>query len=297
MKIAITGSRGLLGSALVPALSKAGHDVVRLVRGAPAGGEVAWSTAAGVDPARLAGVDAVVHLAGESIATRWTAARKRRIRDSRVQGTRALAESLAAARPRPGTLVCASAIGYYGSRGDERLTEDSPAGRGFLADVCREWEAAAEPAARAGVRVVHLRFGVILSPAGGALARMLPPFRLGLGGVVGSGRQTMSWIAIDDAAGAVQHALAHEPMRGPANAVSPSPVTNAEFTRALGRVLRRPAIFPLPAFAARLLFGEMADELLLSSARVEPARLAAAGYAFRHPDLEGALRHLLGRRS
>lgn len=297
MKVLVTGSTGLVGSALVPFLLTSGHQVARLVRSPPtAGGDVHWDPAAGrLEPTNLEGLDAVVHLAGERITGRWTAAKKARIRSSRVQGTRLLAETLARLARPPKTLVCASAIGYYGDRGDEVLREESPSGAGFLAEVCREWEAAARPAAEKGIRVVHLRIGVVLSAAGGALALMLTPFKLGLGGRVGSGQQYMSWIAIDDLAGIIQHALTNESLRGPVNAVAPRAITNREFTKTLGRVLGRPTVFPMPAFAARLAFGQMADELLLASARVEPARLIASGYKFRTPELEAALRHLLGK--
>lgn len=297
MKVAVTGATGLVGSALVPVLATAGHEVVRLVRAMPtAGGDIHWDPAAGrLDAASLEGLDAVVHLAGERITGRWTAAKKARIRSSRVQGTRLLAETLARLTRPPKALVCASAVGYYGERGTEVVREESPPGAGFLAEVCREWEAAARPAAEKGIRVVHLRIGVVLSAAGGALALMLTPFKLGLGGRVGSGRQYMSWIAIDDLAGIIPHALTNESLRGPVNAVAPQPVTNLEFTKTLGRVLGRPTIFPMPAFAARLAFGEMADELLLASTRVEPARLIASGYKFRAPELEAALRRLLGK--
>lgn len=299
MRILVSGSTGLVGSALVPLLTSGGHEVVRLVRGAPQPGarDIHWDPDAGkLDEAALEGIDAVVHLAGESIASgRWTAAKKTRIRDSRVRGTRLLSEALARRQQPPRVLVSASAIGYYGDRGEELLTEDSPVGTGFLAEVCRDWEQATEPAAAKGIRVVNLRFGVILTPAGGALAKMLFPFRMGVGGKIGSGRQYTSWIALDDAIGAVQHALVNEAVRGPVNGVAPRPVTNLEFTKTLGRVLGRPTIFPMPAFAARLAFGEMAQELLLAGARVEPARLGQTGYRFRYPDLEGALRHLLGK--
>ena len=297
MKILVSGSTGLVGSALVPFLLTGGHQVARLVRSQPtAGGEVPWDPAAGrLEATNLEGLDAVVHLAGERITGRWTAAKKARIRSSRVQGTRLLAEALAGMKQPPKTLVCASAIGYYGHRGDELLREESPPGAGFLAEVCREWEAAARPAAEKGLRVVHLRIGVVLSAAGGALARMLTPFKLGLGGRIGPGSQFMSWIAIEDLTGAIHHALANESLRGPVNAVAPRAITNREFTKTLGRVLGRPTIFPMPAFAARLAFGQMADELLLASARVEPTRLIASGYKFRTPELEAALRHLLGK--
>jgi len=296
MKILVTGSTGFVGSALVTALTGTGHQVTRLVRKPAATGEVRWDPAAGsIDAGGLEGHDAVVHLAGENIAGRWTAAKKQRIRESRVIGTRLLAEALAKLSRRPRALICASAIGYYGDRGEEVLREESPPGKGFLAETCVEWEAAAKPAADAGLRLVHLRIGVVLHPAGGALKQMLLPFKLGAGGVIGSGRQYMSWIALDDLVGLFQHALANDSLRGPANAVAPNAVTNREFTKTLGKVLSRPTIFPMPAFAARLAFGEMADELLLSSARVEPARLAASGYRFAYPQLEPALRHLLGR--
>jgi len=298
MKVLVTGSTGLVGSALVPFLASGGHEVVRLVRGRlkPGVVEVPWDPQAGtIEAAKLEGLDAVVHLAGERITGRWTAAKKARIRSSRVQGTRLLAEALAGLKQPPKTLVCASAIGYYGNRGDEVLREDSPSGAGFLAEVCREWEAAARPAAEKGIRVVQLRIGVVLSPAGGALARMRTPFKLGLGGRIGNGKQYMSWIAIEDLTGAIHHALTNESLRGPVNAVAPRSVTNLEFTKTLGRVLGRPTLFPLPAFAARLAFGEMADELLLASTRVEPTKLVSSGYRFRAPELEGALRHLLGK--
>ena len=237
-----------------------------------------------------------MHLAGENIAVRrWTPAQKARIRDSRVQGTRLLAQSLARLQQPPTVMVCASAIGFYGDRGEELLTEGSAPGSGFLTDTCRAWEAAAQPASEKDIRVVNLRLGVVLSPGGGALAKMLLPFRLGVGGKIGSGRQYMSWIEIDDVVGVIHYALTTDELRGPVNAVAPNPVTNREFTKTLGRVLSRPTIFPMPAFAARLAFGEMADELLLASTRVKPARLQNSGYYFRHPRLEDALRHLLGK--
>ena len=272
--------------------------MTRLVRGASIGrDEAAWDPVRGLaEPSRLDGTDAVVHLAGANIAAgRWTPTRKAEIRQSRVEGTRSLCDALARLAHPPRVLVSASAVGYYGDRGAETLTEDSPGGTGFLADVCRAWEAATDPASQAGIRVVNLRFGMILTPAGGALAKMLLPFKLGAGGRIGGGEQFMSWIALDDAIGAIHHALGQESVRGPVNAVAPAPVSNTDFTCTLARVLRRPALFPLPAFAARLLFGEMADALLLGGARVVPARLQAAGYGFRFPELEGALRHLLGQ--
>ncbi len=296
MNILVTGASGLIGSALVPILTAAGHDVTRLVRSPPQPGEkaVRWDPQAGTFEAHaFEGVEAVVHLAGENIAARWTPAQKAKIRDSRVQGTQVLSGMLARLTPPPKVLVCASAIGYYGDRGLEVISEDSAAGTGFLAEVCRAWEAAAEPARQQGIRVVHVRFGLVLSASGGALAKMLPPFRLGLGGVLGSGRQFISWIALDDAIGAIEHALVTDALLGPINAVTPQAVTNQEFTKTLGKVLGRPTILPLPAFAARLMFGEMADALLLASTRVQPAKLLASGYRFRYPELEGALRHLL----
>jgi hypothetical protein len=285
---------------VVTSLSAAGHEVVRLVRRAPAPGEkaVRWDPEKGeIDAAGLEGLDAVVHLAGENIASgRWNAARKAAIRASRVNGTRLLCDALAGLARPPKTLVCASAIGYYGDRVADVLTEESPPGAGFLPDVCREWEAAAEAAMRKGVRVVVLRIGVVLSPNGGALSRMLPLFRIGLGGVIGSGRQYVSWVALDDLPLIILHALQCGDLSGPVNAVAPRPVTNREFTEALGKVLSRPTPLPVPAFALRLAVGgEMADALLLASARVVPRRLEETGYPFRFPELPAALRHLLGK--
>ncbi len=299
MRIAVTGSHGFIGSALVPFLTTGGHHVTRLVRRTPKPGqpEVRWDPATGaIDPPGLEGVEAVIHLAGESLVSgRWTAERKVLLRDSRVVGTRRLCESLARLTRPPKVLVCASAIGYYGDRGEEPLDETSPTGRGFLAELCQAWEAATAPAAARGIRVVNLRIGIVLSPAGGALGKMLTPFRLGLGGPLGSGRQVMSWIAMDDLIGAFHQALMTETLSGPVNAVAPQPRTNREFTTTLGRVLRRPAILPAPAVALHLLLGELADEALLSSAHVRPAKLVSSGYTFRCPELEGALRHVLGR--
>ena len=297
MKVLVSGSSGLVGSALLPALSQAGDRVTRLVRpGKAAGpGDVAWDPVAGIIEAqKLEHLDAVVHLAGENIAAgRWNEKRKEAIRRSRVEGTLLLCRALARLKHPPRVLVAASAIGYYGDRGDEILRESSHRGRGFLPAVCVAWESATEPAEQAELRVVNLRFGVILSRAGGALAKMLLPFRLGLGGPVGSGRQYMSWITIDDAVGAIRHALVMQTLSGPVNVVSPNPVTNLEFSRALGRALRRPAFAPMPAFAARLAFGEMADALLLASTRVVPDALLASGHILSHPDLEPALQHVL----
>ncbi len=299
MKILVSGSSGLVGSSLVSCLGTGGHQVVRLIRSRPAAGTAAipWDPAGrALDPAALEGFDAIVHLGGERLVPgRWTEARKARIRDSRVDSTRLLAETIGRLARPPQVLICASAVGYYGDRGDETLRDDASPGHDYLAEVCRDWEAAADPAVRKGVRVVQHRFGVILSPKGGALRKMLPPFKLGLGGRLGDGRQYMSWIALDDVLGAVEHALTATALRGPVNTAAPHPVTNAEFTRTLGTVLGRPAFFPMPAFAARLAFGEVADSLLLASQRVEPARLLASGYRFRFADLEAALRHLLER--
>ena len=299
LRVLVSGASGLVGRALTPFLQTQGHEVIRLVRRAARGaGEIEWNPETGVVALGAAGpVDAVVHLAGAGIAdARWTEARRKEIRDSRVRGTRALAEALAALARPPSVVVGASAIGYYGEAGDAWLDETSPAGKGFLADVTREWEAAWSPLEAAGTRRVYLRTGVVLSPAGGALAKMLPPFRLGLGGPVGNGRQWWSWITIDDLVAIAGHALADETLRGPLNAVAPEPVTSAEFAQTLGRVLSRPAVLPAPAWALRLALGRgLADEALLASQRVRPAALAASGHRFRHEKLEAALRHLLGR--
>lgn len=302
LRVAITGASGLVGRNLQAFLRTGGHTVVPVERGgkssAADSGKLRWTPEEGLlDPETTAPFDAIVHLAGEGIASgRWSKERKARIRDSRVKGTRNLVRTLGELRHPPHTLVCASAVGFYGSRGDQALDETTAAGEGFLAETCQAWEAAALEAERLGIRVVLLRFGIILTPAGGALAKMLPPFRFGGGGLLGSGRQFMSWITIDDAIGAIHQALLDESLIGPVNAVAPQPVTNREFTKTLGRVLKRPTIFPLPAPAARLLFGEMADEMLLSSCRVVPTKLDEAGFAFDDPNLEAAFTRLLGKR-
>jgi uncharacterized protein (TIGR01777 family) len=297
LHVAVTGARGLIGSALLKHLTSQGHRVSALVRRPADRGEISWDPEAGtLDPRDLQGVDAVIHLAGENVGTRWTVERKRRIKSSRIEGTRLLAESIARARPQPRVLISASAIGIYGNRGDEVLTENSPAGDpklDFLADVGREWEAAAEPARAAGVRVIHPRFGVVLSPEGGALKKMLLPFRLGLGGRLGNGTQWMSWISIEDVVGAILHTLLLESFSGPVNLVAPEPVRNRDFTTILGRVLSRPTPFAVPAAALRLALGEMADSTLLASTRVLPKRLLASGYRFEHQDVGAALRQVL----
>ncbi len=300
MKILVTGSTGLIGLSLTRFLAAGGHSITRLTRSRsarPIFGEtlIYWDPdKRRIDASALRGHDVVIHLAGENIAGRWTEEKKKEIRNSRVNGTRLLAVSLAELGQPPKVLVCASAVGYYGNRGDEILTEESTPGEGFLAEVCKEWEAAAWPAIKKGIRVVHMRLGVVLSPKGGALGMMLLPFRAGFGGKIGSGDQYWSWIAIDDVIGAVYHAIANEAVAGPVNTVSPNPVTNQEFTKILGKVLNRPTLLSVPAFAARLaLGGEMADEMLLSSVRAVPIRLLDTGYDFQYPELEGALRHLL----
>ena len=297
MNILITGATGLIGTELVSSFSLAGMKVFPLARGRSAAtGGPWWNLAAGhIELARLPPLDAVVHLAGENIAGRWTRGKMRRIRESRVHGTHVLSEALEHLPQPPKVFLCASAIGIYGDRGDELLDERSASGQNFLAVVCREWEGATAPAAQKGIRVVNLRLGMVLSLKGGALPAMLFPFRWGLGGKVGSGHQYWSWTTLEDVARSVQHALTTEELSGPVNVVSPNPVTNLEFTRALGRVLKRPTLFPLPAFVARTVFGQMADELLLASARVRPARLVETGFQFRHPQLEPALRDLLNR--
>jgi uncharacterized protein len=293
-KVLVSGSFGLIGAALCPFLGASGYQVTCLIRGESAGeGQISWDPAQPLAPELVSGFDAVVHLAGESIVGRWTTEKKAAIRNSRVSGTKHLAKALAEAPQPPEVFISASAIGYYGDRGEEILREDSPRGRGFLADVCREWEFATAAASDAGIRSAQTRFGVVLSTGGGALAKMLPPFRLGLGGEMGNGRQWWSWIDLQDVIGAIAHIINNSSLRGAVNVVSPTPVTNAEFTNTLAAVLSRPAIFPMPGFIARLMLGEMADELLLASQRVEPDKLARSGYLFQQSNLRNSLQAIL----
>jgi uncharacterized protein len=294
MKILVSGMSGPIGGELLPALVVSGNKVTRLVRRPPqSSDEIRWDPMRSIVPETVSGFDAVIHLAGESIVGRWTSEKKARMVDSRVQGTRHLAEALARASRKPQVLITASAIGYYGDRGEETLTEESGPGTNFLAGLCRQWEAATGAAAQAGIRTVQMRIGVMLSTKGGALPKMLTPFKLGLGGRIGSGRQYLSWISIDDVVGAILYALNAGQVRGPVNATAPNPATNSEFTRSLAEVLHRPAIFPMPTFAVRALFGQMGDELLLASARVLPSKLQVSGYQFRRPELKTALMSLL----
>jgi hypothetical protein len=300
LTVAVTGATGLVGNVLLPFLTTGGHRVRRLVRGKAdaARGEVAWNPARGeLDTAALEGVDAVVHLAGENVAQRWTPEAKERILRSRSEGTLTLSQGLARMARKPKVLVCAAGIGFYGSRGEEVLTEESSMGGGFLAQVCRAWEEATAPAREAGIRVVLLRIGVVLDPRGGALAKMLPPFLMGGGGRVGSGQQWMSWISLEDLLGFIQLALFTRELQGPVNAVSPQPVRQEEFAKTLGRVLSRPAVLPMPGAAIRALFGEMGQETVLSGARVRPQVAEGLGFPFILPDLEAALRFSLGRTS
>ena len=295
-RILVSGVSGPIGAALLPFLKTREYDVVRLVRGPAQGGEqISWDPAKPIAPKSVSGFDAVIHLAGESIVGRWTAAKKAKIRDSRVMGTRHLAQALAQASVKPQVFVCSSAIGYYGDRGEEVLNEQSAPGTGFLSEVCREWEASTQPAADAGIRTVQIRTGVVLSPKGGALGKMLTPFKMGVGGRIGIGRQWMSWIDVQDMIGAIHHILKTDLLQGPVNMVAPQSVTNAEFTKTLASVLSRPAIFPMPALAVKLAFGEMGETVLLGSQHVEPARLISSGYPFRFQDLQACLKHLLGK--
>jgi uncharacterized protein (TIGR01777 family) len=294
MKVVVTGASGLVGSALVASLESEGHDVIRLVRRAPAGArERQWDPNGEPNPSLVEGADAVVHLAAETITGWWTQRKKERILDSRVKGTRMIAESIARAQNKPKAFLSASGVGFYGHRKDEVLTEQSSNGRGFLADLAREWEAATKPASQAGVRVVQLRISVVLSKHGGALPQMLPPFKIGLGGKVGNGKQYWPWITLDDVVGAIRFAMSNESLSGPVNLCAPQQTTNKEFTKAIGRVLKKPTIFPLPSVAVTLLLGEMGQEALLISERVEPVKLKQSGFQFEHPNIDEALRSVL----
>ncbi len=293
-RVLVSGTSGPIGIALLPSLGTRGYEVVRLVRRAITGGaQIRWDPAQAIAPEAVSGFDAVIHLAGESIVGRWTEAKKKAIRDSRVVGTGNLARALAQAKDKPRVFVCSSAIGYYGDRGDEVLRESSAAGTGFLPDVCREWEEATRAAGDAGIRTVQIRTGVVLSPQGGALGKMLTPFKMGVGGRIGDGRQWMSWIDVQDMVGGIHHILKTDLVQGAVNMVAPKPVTNAEFTRTLASVLSRPAIFPMPKFAVKLAFGEMGETVLLGSQRVEPSQLVSSGYPFRFKELRASLESTL----
>jgi uncharacterized protein (TIGR01777 family) len=294
-RVLVSGVSGPIGTALLSSFETGGTEIVRLVRGrAQKAAQVSWDPLAPLSPATVSGFDAVVHLAGESVVGRWTEEKKKAIRESRIQGTRHLAAALAQSEVKPRVLVCASAVGFYGNRGDELLREESPAGQGFLPKVCREWEDASRVAAEAGIRTVNIRIGLVLSAKGGALGNMLKPFKLGLGGRIGSGQQWWSWVHVDDIVGGIHHAIRTESLSGPVNLVAPNPLRNAEFTKVLASVLGRPAVFPAPEFALRLAFGKMAaEELLLASQRVEPGKLRASGYTFRFRELRAALENLV----
>jgi len=295
-QILVSGVSGPIGAALLPPLKTRGYEVTRLVRGAVTGADqIAWDPGKPIAPEAVSGFDAVIHLAGESIVGRWTDEKKIKIRDSRVAGTAALAAALAQANDKPQVFACSSAIGYYGDRDNEVLTEQSPSGSGFLSDVCREWEAATQSAADAGIRTVQMRTGIVLSPKGGALGKMLTPFKMGVGGKIGDGRQWMSWIDVQDMVGAIHHVLKSDLLEGPVNMVAPKPVTNEEFTKTLASALSRPAIFPLPAFVVKLAFGEMGETVLLGSQRVEPTQLVMSGYPFRFSSLRASLENILKR--
>jgi uncharacterized protein (TIGR01777 family) len=305
-RILVSGVSGPIGAALLPSLRASGWSVVRLVRGQADGksadriadrlnenGQISWNPALQLAPKAVSGFNAVIHLAGESIFGRWTDAKKAKILNSRVTGTFNLAQALARTEEKPSVFICGSAIGYYGNRGDELLREESAPGKGFLSKACQEWEEATTPAVQADIRTAHLRTGIVLSPKGGALGAMLPPFKMGLGGRIGDGQQWMSWINVQDMVGAIHHILKNDLLQGPVNMVAPRPVTNAEFTKTLANVLSRPAIFPMPAFAVKAVFGEMGEELLLSSQKVEPGRLISSGYPFRFRDLRTSLLDIL----
>ncbi len=295
MKVAVTGSSGLIGSSLVSFLSEKDITVSKILRENPADDDISWKPEDGDwNSAFAKGIDGIVHLAGEKIASgKWTRKKKEKIRNSRIEGTKRLCERILKLPTPPSVLVCASAVGYYGDRGVEFLNEGSSRGSGFLPDVCLGWEEATETVSKAGVRVVNVRFGIVLSKDGGALAKMQTPFKMGMGGKVGSGTQYMSWVAMDDVTGAIYHTLVTESLKGPVNVTAPNPVTNKEFTNTLGEVLKRPAVVPMPAFAARLAFGEMAKDLLLASTKVAPKKLSDSGYEFQYTELEDALKHIL----
>ena len=292
----MSGVSGPIGTALLASFDPQDTQIVRLVRGqSQSAAQVSWNPLAPLSPAAVSGFDVVVHLAGESVVGRWTIEKKWAIRNSRVLGTRHLTAALAQAEVKPRVLVCASAIGYYGNRGDEILGEKSPAGQGVLPGVCLEWEDVSRIAAAAGIRTVNIRIGLVLSAKGGALAKMLTPFKLGLGGRIGSGQQWWSWIHVDDIVGGIHHAMRTESLSGPVNLVAPNPVRNAEFTKALASVLGRPAILPVPEFAVRLAFGKQAaEEMLLARQRVQPGKLGSSGYSFRFRELRAALENLMG---
>jgi uncharacterized protein (TIGR01777 family) len=298
-RILVSGVSGPIGIALLPALEASGASITRLTRPASASGRhgkvdsIPWDPGKPLIPESVSGFDVIIHLAGESIVGRWTTEKKSKIRDSRVVATRNLAQALAQAKDKPQVFICSSAIGYYGDRGDEVLNEKSVPGTGFLPEVCREWEAATAAASTAGIRTVMIRTGVVLSPTGGALGKMLTPFKMGVGGRIGSGRQWMSWIDVQDMVGAILHILKTDLLQGPVNLVAPKPVTNAEFTKTLASVLSRPAIFPMPAFAVKLAFGEMGETVLLGSQRVEPSQLVESGYPFRFRELRASLENTI----
>src|ERR1700691_3487088 len=292
-RILVSGVSGPIGTALLPSLRTSGCSVVRLTRGPTNDDQISWDPSVPVAPETVSGFDAVIHLAGESIFGRWTAGKKSKIRDSRVVGTFSLSSALAQAADKPQVFVCGSAIGYYGNRGDELLREESAPGVGFLAEVCQEWEEATTPAVQADIRTAHLRTGIVLSPKGGAMGAMLLPFKLCLGGRTGDGRQWMSWIDVQDMVGGIHHILKNDLLQGAVNMVAPKPVRNAEFAKTLAGVLSRPAIFPLPAFAVKTVFGEMGEDLLLGSQKVEPGKLISSGYPFRYRELRASLEGLL----
>ncbi len=295
MKVAVTGSSGLIGSSLVSFLSEKNVTVIKILRENPKDNDISWRPEDGDwDSAFAGGIDGIVHLAGENVASgRWTRVKKEKIRNSRIEGTKRLCEHILKLPTPPSVFVCASAIGYYGNRGMEFLNEISSRGSGFLPDVCLGWEEATEPVSKAGIRVVNVRFGIVLSKDGGALAKMLTPFKMGMGGKIGSGTQYMSWVAMDDVTGAIYHTLVTDSLKGPVNVTAPNPVTNKEFTNILGKAINRPAVMPMPAFAAKLAFGEMANDLLLASTKVAPKKLSDSGYEFQYPELKPALKHIL----